>query len=73
MFCTGQWMCRPRYDGGEADDAAATDGGRPAVAGAGGELHGNTQTQRYSHISYCFKTSPLVTHLQTGQPFYGSS
>lgn len=36
-------MCRPGYDGGEADDAAATDGGRSAVAGAGGELHGNTE------------------------------
>lgn len=35
-------MCRPGTDGGEADDAAAADGGRPAVAGAGGELHGNT-------------------------------
>lgn len=31
---------RPGSDGGEADDAAAADGGRPAVAGAGGELHG---------------------------------
>lgn len=27
-------------DGGETDDAAAADGGRPAVVGAGGELHG---------------------------------
>lgn len=43
VFSTGQWMCRPGYDGGEADDAAATDGGRSAVAGAGGELHGNTE------------------------------
>lgn len=33
-------MWRPGYDGREADDAATTDGGRPAVAGAGGELHG---------------------------------
>lgn len=40
MFSTGKWPC---YDGGEADDAATTDGGRPAVAGAGGELHGKTQ------------------------------
>ena len=40
LFPTGRWMWRPGYDGGEADDAAATDGGRPAVAGAGGELHG---------------------------------
>lgn len=47
-------MCRPCYDGGEADDAATTDGGRPAVAGAGGKLHGktHTQTQRYLYISY---------------------
>lgn len=34
-------MCRPGYDGGETDDAATTDGGRPTVAGAGGELHGH--------------------------------
>lgn len=27
MFFTGRWMCRPGYDGGEADDAAAADGG----------------------------------------------
>lgn len=38
-------MCRPCSDGGEADDAATTDGGRPAVAGAGGDLHGKTQSQ----------------------------
>ncbi len=38
-------MCRPGSDGGEADDAATTDGGRPAVAGAGGELHGKTHSQ----------------------------
>lgn len=42
FFSSGEWMCRPGTDGGEADDAAAADGGRPAVAGAGGELHGNT-------------------------------
>lgn len=35
--CAGR---RPGPDGGEADDAAAADGGRPAVARAGGELHG---------------------------------
>lgn len=54
MFSVGRWMCRPCYDGGEADDAATTDGGRPAVAGAGGKLHGktHTQTQRYLYISY---------------------
>lgn len=40
MCSTGKWPC---YDGREADDAAATDGGWPAVAGAGGELHGKTQ------------------------------
>ena len=34
-------MCRPGYDGGETDDAATTDGGRPAVDGAGGELYGH--------------------------------
>lgn len=37
MFSTGQWS---DSDGGETDDAATTDGGRPAVVGAGGELHG---------------------------------
>lgn len=37
VVCAGR---RPGPDGGEADDAAAADGGRPAVAGAGGELHG---------------------------------
>lgn len=44
MCFTGHWMCRPCSNGGEAHDAATTDGGRPAVAGAGGELHGNTCT-----------------------------
>lgn len=34
----GLW--RPVPDGGEADDAAAADGRRPAVAAAGGEPHG---------------------------------
>lgn len=41
MCSTGRWLWRPGCDGGEADDAATTDGGRPAVAGAGGELHGD--------------------------------
>lgn len=35
-------MCEPGADGGETDDAAAADGGRPAMAGAGGELHGES-------------------------------
>lgn len=39
-------MCGPGSDGGEADDSAAADGGWPAVAGAGGELHGNLETDK---------------------------
>lgn len=36
------------YDGGNADEAAAADGGRPAVAGAGGEFLGtDTLTEVY--------------------------
>lgn len=37
----GQRVCRSVSDGGPADDAAAADGGRPAVAGRRGEPHGN--------------------------------
>lgn len=46
-------MCRSRSDGGAADDAAAADGGRSTVAGAGGELHGEyTLTLTYLCINY---------------------
>lgn len=50
-------MCGPCYDGGEADDAAAADGGRPAVAGAGGELHGYGNC---IYTSHSFQFFPLV-------------
>lgn len=50
-------MCWPGYDGGEADDAATTDGGRPAVAGAGGELHGSSNTHRDIHTQAAFQVS----------------
>lgn len=46
MFSTGR---RPGSDGGETDDAATTDGGRPAMAGAGGELHGIQTLQTFIH------------------------
>lgn len=59
MFSTGQWMCWPCADGGEADDAAATDGGWPAVAWAGGELHGNN-THANTEI-FIFKHNQFFT------------
>ena len=40
------WSC---FDGGEADDAAAADGGRPEMAGAGGGHDGETHTQTHRH------------------------
>lgn len=52
VFSTGE---QPGSDGGEADDAAAADGGRPAVVGAGGELHGR-QTCLDKPLISCFAT-----------------
>lgn len=43
----GQRLRGPGSDGGQADDAAAADGGRPAVAGAGGESHGNSNSVQW--------------------------
>lgn len=58
MFYTGRW---PDSDGGETDDAATTDGGRPAVVGAGGELHGiHTHTH---NITELFKHKLLISVL----------
>ena len=56
------WSC---FDGGEADDAAAADGGRPEMAGAGGGHDGetHTQTHRHTHTHTCTDTK---THACTG-------
>ena len=62
VFSTGK---RPCYDGGEADDAATTDGGRPAVAGAGGELHGKTQVINKKLLSVLLLISKKKTKFKS--------